>query len=85
MSLGLVLNTYAKPVVSLLRPVMPFVAMVCTSLCIGSPLSINQSQILSADGLSLVLPVVTFHAMAFALGYWFSKIPALRLLHLFLI
>lgn len=72
------LNTYAKPVVTLLRPVMPFVAMVCTSLCIGSPLSINRSQILSAEGLRLILPVITFHAVAFVLGYWFSKIPGLR-------
>ncbi|CAA7023711.1 unnamed protein product [Microthlaspi erraticum] len=77
-TLGLVLNTYAKPVVTLLRPVMPFVAMVCTSLCIGSPLSINRSQILSSEGLRLILPVITFHAVAFALGYWFSKIPGLR-------
>ncbi|KAJ4894562.1 hypothetical protein Rs2_21356 [Raphanus sativus] len=77
-TLGLVLNTYAKPVVTLLRPVMPFVAMVCTSLCIGSPLSINRSQILSAEGLRLILPVITFHAVAFVLGYWFSKIPGLR-------
>ncbi|CAH2052308.1 unnamed protein product [Thlaspi arvense] len=77
-TLGLVLNTYAKPVVTLLRPVMPFVAMVCTSLCIGSPLSINRSQILSSEGLRLILPVITFHAVAFVVGYWFSKIPGLR-------
>ncbi|ESQ37068.1 hypothetical protein EUTSA_v10002537mg [Eutrema salsugineum] len=77
-TLGLVLNTYAKPVVTLLRPVMPFVAMVCTSLCIGSPLSINRSQILSPEGIRLILPVITFHAVAFVLGYWFSKIPGLR-------
>ncbi|KAL1217992.1 putative sodium/metabolite cotransporter BASS3 [Cardamine amara subsp. amara] len=77
-TLGLVLNTYAKPVVTLLRPVMPFVAMVCTSLCIGSPLSINRSQILSDEGLRLIIPIVTFHAVAFVLGYWFSKIPGLR-------
>ncbi|KAE9592146.1 putative Bile acid:sodium symporter/arsenical resistance protein Acr3 [Lupinus albus] len=34
-TLGLLLNTYAKPVVSVLQPVMPFVAMICTSICIG--------------------------------------------------
>ncbi|CAI9107290.1 OLC1v1006611C2 [Oldenlandia corymbosa var. corymbosa] len=76
-TLGLVLNTYAKPVVSLVKPVMPFVAMICTSLCIGSPLAINRSQILSSEGLRLVAPVLTFHAVAFTLGYWVSKIPAL--------
>ncbi|KAK7395484.1 hypothetical protein VNO78_16043 [Psophocarpus tetragonolobus] len=77
-TLGLLLNTYAKPVVAVLQPVMPFVAMICTSLCIGSPLSLNRSQILSGEGLRLVFPVLIFHAVAFTLGYWFSKIPPLR-------
>ncbi|KAF9610968.1 hypothetical protein IFM89_026248 [Coptis chinensis] len=77
-TLGLALNTYAKPVVKIIRPVMPFVAMVCTSMCIGSPLAINRNQILSPDGLHLVLPVFMFHAMAFSVGYWVSKIPIFR-------
>ncbi|KAL3828958.1 hypothetical protein ACJIZ3_017760 [Penstemon smallii] len=77
-ALGLVLNTYAKPVVSILQPLMPFVAMICTSMCIGSPLAINRSQILSAEGLKLVGPVLSFHALAFTLGYWISKIQPLR-------
>ncbi|GMI73967.1 hypothetical protein like AT3G25410 [Hibiscus trionum] len=77
-ALGLVLNTYAKPVVAILRPVMPFVAMICTSLCIGSPLALNRSQILSKDGLQLVLPVLAFHAVAFAVGYWIIKIRGFR-------
>ncbi|KAL6563494.1 putative sodium/metabolite cotransporter bass3, chloroplastic [Orobanche gracilis] len=78
-TLGLLLNTYAKPVVHILQPVMPFVAMICTSMCIGSPLALNRCQIISAEGLRLVGPVLTFHAAAFALGYWFSKIGPLRL------
>ncbi|KAH1129115.1 hypothetical protein J1N35_000493 [Gossypium stocksii] len=77
-TIGLVLNTYAKPVVTILQPVMPFVAMICTSLCIGSPLALNRSQILSKEGVQLVLPVLTFHAVAFAVGYWISKVPAFR-------
>lgn len=77
-ALGLALNTYAKPVVSVLQPVMPFVAMVCTSLCIGSPLAINRSQILSAEGVRLIGPVLAFHAVAFTLGYWAAKIQPLR-------
>ncbi|XP_062081123.1 probable sodium/metabolite cotransporter BASS3, chloroplastic [Humulus lupulus] len=77
-TLGLVLNTYAKPVVRVLQPLMPYVAMVCTSLCIGSPLAINRSQILSPEGFRLVFPVVAFHTVAFTLGYWVSKIPGLR-------
>ncbi|XP_023755504.1 probable sodium/metabolite cotransporter BASS3, chloroplastic [Lactuca sativa] len=77
-TLGLVLNTYAKPVVSIVQPVMPFVAMFCTSICIGSPLAINQSQILSAEGLKLIWPVLTFHTAAFTFGYWISKLPFCR-------
>lgn len=77
-SLGLLLNTYAKSVVNLIQPVMPVVAMVCTSLCIGSPLAINRGKILSSEGLRLLAPVLTFHAAAFTLGYWFSKLPMLR-------
>lgn len=77
-TLGLALNTYAKPVVSVIQPVMPFVAMICTSLCIGSPLAINRAQILSAEGARLIGPVLTFHAVAFAVGYWFSKLPFFR-------
>ncbi|CAA7396149.1 unnamed protein product [Spirodela intermedia] len=77
-TVGLVLNTYAKPVVNILKPIMPFVAMVCTSLCIGSPLAINRNQILSAEGLQLLFPILTFHLAAFTLGYWLSKLPIFR-------
>ncbi|KAL9243098.1 hypothetical protein vseg_017026 [Gypsophila vaccaria] len=77
-SLGLLLNTYAKSVVKILQPVMPVVAMVCTSLCIGSPLAINRASILSTEGLRLITPVLAFHAAAFVLGYWLSKIPFAR-------
>lgn len=77
-TLGLVLNTYAKPVVSVIQPVMPVLAMACTSMCIGSPLAINRSQILSTEGAKLLGPVLAFHAAAFTLGYWISKFPIFR-------
>ncbi|KAG9447441.1 hypothetical protein H6P81_013569 [Aristolochia fimbriata] len=77
-TLGLVLNTYAKPVVNLIQPVMPIVAMICTSLCIGSPLAINRSRILSPEGLHLLYPILTFHVLAFVVGYWVTKVPLWR-------
>ncbi|RZC56319.1 hypothetical protein C5167_015175 [Papaver somniferum] len=77
-TLGLVLNTYAKSVVKVIRPVMPFVAMICTSLCIGSPLAINRTQILSTQGLQLILPILIFHSVAFTVGYWVAKVPLFR-------
>ncbi|RLN09438.1 hypothetical protein C2845_PM11G03270 [Panicum miliaceum] len=77
-TLGLLLNTYAKGVVNVIQPVMPFVAMVCTSLCIGSPLAINRSKILSPEGFFLLLPIVAFHIVSFVVGYWVSKLPQWR-------
>ncbi|KAL2652409.1 hypothetical protein R1flu_020537 [Riccia fluitans] len=72
--LGLALNTYAKPLVDRVRNFMPLVAMVCTSLCIGSPLALNRGMILSAQGLQLMLPILFFHTGAFAVGYWICQI-----------
>ncbi|XXG47005.1 hypothetical protein AAC387_Pa02g1718 [Persea americana] len=75
---GLILNTYAKPIVNVIRPIMPFIAMICTSLCIGSPLAINRNQILSVEGIRLLLPVLTFHTVALMVGYWLPKLPFWR-------
>ncbi|KAH9305059.1 hypothetical protein KI387_009463 [Taxus chinensis] len=77
-AIGLALNTYAKSLVNVIRPFMPLMAVVCTSLCIGSPLALNRSQIMSIEGLQLLLPVLTFHASAFMIGYWVSKLSPLR-------
>lgn len=77
--LGLTLNTYAKPVVDVIRPVMPVMAMVCTSMCIGSPLALNRAHVASLQGLQLLVPVVVFHVAAFAFGYWLARLPAVRL------
>ncbi|KAJ3697377.1 hypothetical protein LUZ61_001082 [Rhynchospora tenuis] len=77
-ALGLLLNTYAKAVVNIIQPIMPFVAMICTALCIGSPLAINRSKILSSQGFHLLFPILTFHLVAFTIGYWFSKLPFWR-------
>lgn len=73
--LGLALNTYAKTQVDAVRPFVPLVGMVCTSLCIGSPLGMNRSMLLNPDGMRLLAPVVAFHVAAFAAGYWFSRLP----------
>ena len=75
---GLALNTYAKPLVDKIRPVMPLVAMVCTSLCIGSPLALNRNCIASPEGIMLLFPVLVFHALCFTAGYWFCKISPWR-------
>ncbi|KAL3677438.1 hypothetical protein R1sor_027386 [Riccia sorocarpa] len=76
--LGLALNTYAKPLVDRVRNFMPLLAMVCTSLCIGSPLALNRSMIVSAQGLQLMLPILFFHTAAFTIGYWICQVSHWR-------
>lgn len=73
--LGLSLNTYAKGFVDKIRAFMPLLAMVCTSLCIGSPLALNRSRIISMEGFRLLFPVLAFHVSAFVLGYWVPRLP----------
>lgn len=75
---GLALNTYAKSAVDKVRSFMPLVAMVCTALCIGSPLALNRAKIVSMEGLQLMFPVLAFHIGAFVLGYWISRVPFWR-------
>lgn len=77
--LGLVLNTYAKPAVDVIRPLMPVMAMVCTSMCIGSPLALNKAHVASFQGLQLLVPVVVFHIAAFTFGYWMARLSAISL------
>lgn len=76
--LGLGLNTYAKSFVDKIRQFMPLMAMVCTSLCIGSPLALNRSRIISPEGFRLLFPVLAFHIGAFVAGYWVSRLPFWR-------
>ncbi|CAI5941154.1 unnamed protein product [Closterium sp. NIES-64] len=76
-SLGLILNTYARKFVDQIRPIMPLLAIVCTSLCIGSPLAINRSQIVCLSGLLLLPPVLAFHLASFAAGFWSAKLPGM--------
>ncbi|CAI5502674.1 unnamed protein product [Closterium sp. Naga37s-1] len=76
-SLGLILNTYARKFVDQSRPIMPLLAIVCTSLCVGSPLAINRSQIVCLSGLLLLPPVLAFHLASFAAGFWSAKLPGM--------
>eukprot|EP00252_Welwitschia_mirabilis_P001909 TRINITY_DN11879_c0_g1_i1.p1 TRINITY_DN11879_c0_g1~~TRINITY_DN11879_c0_g1_i1.p1 ORF type:complete len:402 (+),score=50.80 TRINITY_DN11879_c0_g1_i1:262-1467(+) len=73
-AIGLTLNTYAKPLVNRIQPLMPFLAMFCTSLCIGSPLALNRNKIISMEGFQLLLPVLLFHTCSFAMGFWLAKL-----------
>jgi hypothetical protein len=56
------------------HPVTHFVFMVCTSLCIGSPLAIKRNKILSSERFCSLLPIVGLHIFSFIAGYWIFKL-----------
>lgn len=66
---GLLLNKFAPRFCSFVRQLLPPVSVFVTALCVGSPLAINISTIRSTFGLAILVPVVGFHALAFAVGY----------------
>lgn len=59
---------------SAIRPFLPPLSVLVTSLCVGAPLAINIDSVLSPFGISVVLLVIVFHLSAFILGYAFTGI-----------
>ncbi|XP_031495324.1 probable sodium/metabolite cotransporter BASS5, chloroplastic isoform X2 [Nymphaea colorata] len=66
---GLLLNRFIPGVCSTIRPFLPFLSVLVTALCVGSPLAINIKSILSPFGMVVLLLIVGFHASAFISGY----------------
>ncbi|KAF3777684.1 putative sodium/metabolite cotransporter [Nymphaea thermarum] len=66
---GLLLNMFIPGVCSTIRPFLPFLSVLVTALCVGSPLAINIKSILSPFGMVVLLLIVGFHTSAFISGY----------------
>ncbi|KAL4558509.1 hypothetical protein LXL04_036710 [Taraxacum kok-saghyz] len=64
--------------IAMSKSILQVVLVLIWGLRLGCPLAINQRQILSAEGLKLIWPVLTFHSAAFTFGYWVSKLPFCR-------
>lgn len=71
---GLLLNRFLPRISSAIRPFLPPLSVLVTSLCVGAPLAINIKSVLSPFGISVVLLVIGFHLSAFVLGYAFTGI-----------
>nr|KAJ0201333.1 hypothetical protein LSAT_V11C600332400 [Lactuca sativa] len=71
---GLLLNRFLPKISSAIRPFLPPLSVVVTSLCVGAPLAININSVLSAFGISVLLVVIALHLSAFVLGYTFTGI-----------
>ncbi|XP_071730767.1 probable sodium/metabolite cotransporter BASS5, chloroplastic [Rutidosis leptorrhynchoides] len=71
---GLLLNRFLPRISSAIRPFLPPLSVLVTSLCVGAPLAININSVLSPFGISVVLLVIGFHLSAFVLGYVFTGV-----------
>lgn len=57
-----------------LKPFLPPMSLFVTCLCVGSPLARNLHVVRSWNGVTLLAPVIGFHATAFLLGYVLPKV-----------
>ncbi|MFS7924102.1 putative Bile acid:sodium symporter/arsenical resistance protein Acr3 [Helianthus anomalus] len=71
---GLLLNRFLPRISGAIKPFLPPLSVLVTSLCVGAPLAININSVLSPFGLSVLLLVTAFHLSAFILGYAFTGI-----------
>ncbi|CAH1453722.1 unnamed protein product [Lactuca virosa] len=71
---GLLLNRFLPKISSAIRPFLPPLSVLVTSLCVGAPLAININSVLSPFGISVLLVVIALHFSAFVLGYTFTGI-----------
>lgn len=52
-----------------IRPVLPPLSVLVTSLCVGAPLALNIKSVLSPFGVVILLLICAFHVSAFITGY----------------
>ncbi|PKA53064.1 putative sodium/metabolite cotransporter BASS5, chloroplastic [Apostasia shenzhenica] len=69
---GLLLNRFLPKVCAAINPFLPPLSVLVTALCIGSPLAINISAVISPFGVAVVLLIFGFHLSAFLAGYSLS-------------
>ncbi|XWS17197.1 hypothetical protein CRYUN_Cryun33cG0047800 [Craigia yunnanensis] len=70
---GVLSNEFFPKFTSKIISVTPLIGVILTTLLCASPIG-QMSEVLKAQGAQLILPVALLHAVAFALGYWTSKI-----------
>lgn len=66
---GLLLNRFLPRLSAAIRPFLPPLSVIVTSLCVGAPLAINIKSVMSSFGASVLLLVIAFHLSAFVVGY----------------
>ena len=72
LSHAVVVNSFFPHICNAIRPCLPPLSVLVTSLCVGAPLAINIESVKSPFGITILLLVVAFHLSAFIAGYIFS-------------
>eukprot|EP01023_Acetabularia_acetabulum_P019459 TRINITY_DN1991_c0_g2_i1.p1 TRINITY_DN1991_c0_g2~~TRINITY_DN1991_c0_g2_i1.p1 ORF type:complete len:388 (-),score=70.32 TRINITY_DN1991_c0_g2_i1:926-2089(-) len=75
---GVLANEFFKDSVKKIRPFLPLVGVILTTLLCASPCA-QVADILRVNGKMLSFPVGIMHVVAFALGYFLCKIPVFKL------
>eukprot|EP01025_Chloroclados_australasicus_P047934 TRINITY_DN5412_c0_g1_i4.p2 TRINITY_DN5412_c0_g1~~TRINITY_DN5412_c0_g1_i4.p2 ORF type:complete len:418 (-),score=54.13 TRINITY_DN5412_c0_g1_i4:576-1745(-) len=71
---GVLANEFFKGAVKKIRPFLPLVGVILTTLLCASPCG-QVADILRTNGKMLSIPVGIMHVVAFALGYFLCKVP----------
>lgn len=71
--LGALLNQYFNPLVELVSPLMPFIAVATVAVLCGNAIAQNASAIL-ASGVQVVLSVCCLHGSGFFFGFVLSRL-----------
>ncbi|XP_010254250.1 PREDICTED: sodium/pyruvate cotransporter BASS2, chloroplastic-like isoform X3 [Nelumbo nucifera] len=69
---GVLSNEFFPKFTARIITVTPLIGVILTTLLCASPIG-QVSNVLKSQGAQLIVPVAILHAVAFALGYWVSK------------
>ncbi|VVB12017.1 unnamed protein product [Arabis nemorensis] len=67
---GLLLNKLFPKLSNAIRPFLPILSVLDTACCVGAPLALNISSVMSPFGATILLLVTMFHLSAFLAGYF---------------
>ncbi|KAL9265105.1 Sodium/pyruvate cotransporter BASS2, chloroplastic-like protein [Drosera capensis] len=70
---GVLMNEFFPKFTAKIVTVTPLIGVILTTLLYASPIG-QVAEVLKAQGAQLILPVALLHGVAFALGYWMSRV-----------
>uniref|UniRef100_A0ACD5VM16 Uncharacterized protein n=1 Tax=Avena sativa TaxID=4498 RepID=A0ACD5VM16_AVESA len=72
---GVLAHEYFPKFTERIISITPLIGVILTTLLCASPIG-QVAEVLKTQGAQLILPVALLHAVAFALGYWLSKLSS---------